>query len=169
MGKFVRPLQGEILRESRSNERRTLRLPVELSSSDDWAQVLIQDLSEGGLMFETSVELDIGEIVSVDLPFIGDCEARIVWLKGTTYGSAFMTPISRAMVSVALLQAPGELARSEVETIIEEMPLGIKPSLEEMTKWKIEFERTWGATGYRLVGFRQAPDGMTIAMVTKTN
>jgi hypothetical protein len=169
MGKFVRPLQGEILRENRSDERRTLRLSARVSSSGDWAQVLIHDLSEKGLMFETSAKLEIGEIVSVDLPFIGKSEAKIVRKEDDSFGCEFTTPVSRKTVSAALLQASGDLRDSEIESTVEEMPVGIKPSLEDMTKWKLHFEKAKGAQGYRLVGFRQAPDGMTIAMITKTN
>lgn len=169
MGKFLRPLQGEILRESRGGQRRTLRLSAHVSSSDAWAQVLIGDLSETGLMFETSVDLAIGEIVAVDLPFIGRREARTVWKKDNSFGCEFLVPVSQTTISAALLQAPGDIRESEIETTVEQLPVGIKPTLEDMTKWKIEFERTKGANGYRLVGFRQAADGMTIAMVTKTN
>lgn len=169
MGKFVRPLKGEIQRENRSDERRTLRLSARVSSSSDWAQVLIHDLSETGLMFETSARLAIGEIVSVDLPYIGKSEARIVRKEGDTLGCEFLVPVSRKTVSAALLQASRDLRDSEIETTVEEFPVGIKPSLEDLTKWRLDFEQTKGAQGYRLVGFRQATDGMTIAMITKTN
>lgn len=169
MGKLVRPLQGEILRESRSDERRTLHLSARAVSLGDSAQVLIHDLSEKGLMFETTAELAIGEIVSVELPFIGKSEARIVRKYENSFGCEFLTPVSRKTVSAALLQASGDLRDSEIETTVEELPVGMKPSLEDMTKWKLNFEHTKGAQGYRLVGFRQAPDGMITAMVSKTN
>jgi len=120
-------------------------------------------------MFETSARLAIGEIVSVDLPYIGKSEARIVRKEGDTLGCEFLVPVSRKTVSAALLQASGDLRDSEIETTVEEFPVGIKPSLEDLTKWRLDFEQTKGAQGYRLVGFRQAPDGMTIAMITKTN
>lgn len=169
MGKFARPLQGEILRESRSDQRRALRLSSSVSSSAVWAEVLIHDLSETGLMFETSANLAIGEIVAVELPLINQTEARVIWQKENSFGCEFLTPIPPTTITAALLQAPRNLPESEIETTVEELPIGIKPSLEDMTKWKMEFERTKGALGYRLVGFRQASDGMTIAMVTKTN
>ncbi len=169
MGKLVRPLQGEILRENRGDERRTLRLSAKISTLGDWAQVLIHDLSEKGLMFETTAELAIGEIVSVELPFIGKSEAKIVRKYENSFGCEFLTPVSRKTVSAALLQASGDIRESEIETTIEEMPVGMKPSLEDLTRWKQNFEHTRGAQGYRLVGFRQAPDGMITAMVSKTN
>ncbi|QIG53181.1 PilZ domain-containing protein [Altererythrobacter sp. BO-6] len=169
MGKFVRPLQGEILRETRSDQRRTLRLSGRVSSSGEWAQAMIANMSETGLMFETLVDLAMGEIVSVDLPFIGSCDAKIVWNDGNLYGCEFLTPVSQHTISAALLQAPGDVRDSEIESTVEEMPIGIKPTLEELTEWKLEFEQTKGSSGYRLVGFRQAADGMTIAMVSKTN
>lgn len=169
MGKFVRPLQGEILRESRSDRRRTLRLSARVSSSDAWAKVLIRDLSETGLMFETAVDLEVGEIVSVDLPFIGQSDARIVWKKLNSFGCQFLTPVSQTTISTALLRSPGKRPDNEIESTVEELPVGIKPTLEEMTQWKIEFELSKGANGYRIIGFRQSADGMTIAMITKMN
>lgn len=169
MGKFVRPLQGEILRESRGDRRRTLRLSARVSSSDDWAQAMIGDMSETGLMFETSVDLAIGEIVSVDLPFIGRSDAKIVWKDGNSIGCEFLNPVSQNTISAALLQAPGDVQEGEIESTVEEMPIGIKPTLEELTKWKMDFEQAKGSKGYRLVGFRQAANGMTIAMVSKTH
>lgn len=120
-------------------------------------------------MFETSADLATDEIVMVDLPFIGSSEARIVWRKEKSYGCEFLTPVSRTMVSAALLQASSNLSEPDAGARIEEMEVGIRPSLEEMTEWKVEFEATRGANGYRLVGFRQTKDGMTIAMVTKTH
>jgi hypothetical protein len=169
MGKFVRPLHGEILRESRSDRRRTLRLSARVSSSDAWAEVLIRDLSESGLRFETAVDLEIGEIVSVDLPFIGQTDAKIVWKELNSFGCEFLTPVSQTTISAALLRSPGDRPENEIESSVEELPVGIKPTLEEMTQWKIEFERTKGARGYRIIGFRQSADGVTIAMVTKMN
>lgn len=169
MGKLVQPLQAEILRDGRKAERRTLRLTASVSASDDWSKALIHDLSESGLMFETSTQLATDEIVLVDLPFIGASEARVVWQKGSSYGCEFLTPVSRTTVSAALLQTSADLAEPGSAASVEELEVGIRPSLEEMTKWKVDFEATKGANGYRLVGFRQTPEGMTIAMVTKTN
>lgn len=169
MARLVRPLQGEILRENRGDERRTLRLSARVSSSGDWAQVQIHDLSEKGLMFETIAELAIGEIVSVELPFIGQSEARIVRKYENSFGCEFLTPVSRKTVSAALLQASGDFRDNEIEKTVDELPVGMRASLEDITKWKLNFELTKGAQGYRLIGFRRAPDGMITAMVSKTN
>jgi hypothetical protein len=169
MGKFDRPLKGEILRDSRTAERRTLRLSANASPSETWSKVLIHDLSENGLMFETAADIELDEIVFVDLPRLGSIEARIVWQDDTSFGCEFLVPISRTAVNAALLRSPRKLPHSDVETTVEELSVGIKPSLEDMTNWKAEFERTKGINGYRLIGFRQTATGVTIAMVTKIN
>lgn len=169
MGKLVQPLQAEILRESRRAERRTLRLTAVVSASDDWSKVLIHDISETGLMFESSADLATDEIIMVDLPFIGASEARVVRQDDNSYGCEFLSPVSRSTVSAALLQTTTDLADPGSNTSVEEVEVGIRPSLEKMTEWKVEFEATRGVNGYRLVGFRQTREGMTIAMVTKTN
>lgn len=169
MGDFARPLHAEIFSDAREAERRTLRLTTNVSSTDDTTHALIHDLSESGLMIETSAELSPGDSLFVELPFIGTTEAKVVWRRDNSCGCEFLAPVSRATVSAALLRSTPERAPSRVETTVEEMPVAVRPTLEEMTQWEVDFERTKGANGYRLVGFRQTSDGMIIAMVTKTN
>lgn len=169
MGGFARPLLAEIHQDSRRAERRTLSLSTQVSSYEDSTKALIHDLSENGLMIETSAELKPGDSLFVDLPFVGTIEARIVWQKDSSYGCEFLEPVSQATVSAAMLRSTPENPQSRPETVIEELKVGVRPTLEEMTSWEVEFERTKGAAGYQLIGFRQTQDGMIIAMVTKTN
>lgn len=169
MGNLVRPLQGHLQREHRRDERRALRLSSRAEFSSEWALVLIRDLSEHGLSLETEVDLQVGEIVTVDLPLAGPSDARIVWKKVDTFGGEFLAPIARSAISAALLRAPGSHPEGEMAATVEEITVGMKPTVEQLQDWKTEFERTGEVNGYRLVGFRQTSDGRTIAMVTKTN
>ena len=168
------PIQAEISftplsQDSRGSARRTLRLGVSVSSSQLWTKALIHDLSETGLMIETTAELAVGETIRFDLPVTGSAEARIIWNRETYYGCEFLAPVPKAAVSAALLQTPVESADSVTTPRVEEVPVGINPSLEEMEAWKSEFEKTRGATGDQLIGFRQTSDGLIIAIVAKTN
>lgn len=171
----MRPLQAEISQDllsqdSRGAVRRTLRLVVLASvTQSGWSTASIHDLSEAGLKIETAAQLSVGEIILVDLPIIGSVEARVAWNRGSTYGCEFLSPISRAVVSAALLQGPARTPVPDMEPHIEELAVGKSPSVEEMVEWKSEFDQSKGPKGYQLLGFRQTPDGLIIALVTRTN
>ena len=106
------PLLAELRTEARTvNDRgaarRTLRLEVQASSSSTDAHIaLIRNLSERGLLIETAADLTIGETIQVDLPEAGASPARVVWTDGSFFGCEFISPVSRAAVSAALLLAP---------------------------------------------------------------
>jgi len=171
----LRPLQAEISQDllsqdSRGAVRRTLRLVVLTSvTQSGWSTASIHDLSESGLKIETAARLAVEEVIVVDLPIIGTVEARVVWKRGSAFGCEFLSPISKAAVSAALLQGYAEAPDADVEPRIEELPIGISPSVEEVVEWKSEFDQSKGPRGYQLLGFRQTPDGLIIALVTRTN
>lgn len=91
--------------DERSAARRTLRL--EVSASDGGAtRALVHNLSERGILIETSAELQVGEALQVDLPRIGMTTALVVWTHGRFAGCEFVHSVSTAAVSAALLLAP---------------------------------------------------------------
>jgi hypothetical protein len=153
----------------RRSARRTLRLGIAVSSSQDWTKALIHDLSETGLMIETAAELVEGETILCDLPVAGSTEAQIIWNWQNYYGCEFLTPITKAAVSAAVLQTSFAPFDPAAQPRVEDVPVGVNPSVDELAAWKSEFERTKGASGYRLLGFRQTSDGLIIAIVAKTN
>ena len=89
--------------EQRRTPRRTLRLDVEGGAS-----ATVRNLSETGLLIESPDTLEVGDRVSLDLPAAGLAEARVIWARGQFYGCEFARPVSRAVVSAALLRAPIE-------------------------------------------------------------
>lgn len=104
--------------DERSAARRTLRLEVPTSSSRDANEALIHNLSETGLLLETSAGLQVGEALQVELPHAGTITALVVWARGRFAGCEFATHVSKAAVSAALLRAevqaappPAEVAR----------------------------------------------------------
>jgi len=107
------PLLAELETDARpANERgaarRILRLEVQASSSEDSTRALIRNLSERGLLIETTADLTVGEVLHVDLPEAGPSAARVVWTEGSFFGCEFTNPVSKAAVSAALLLAPVE-------------------------------------------------------------
>ena len=89
--------------EQRRTPRRTLRLDIEGGAS-----ATVRNLSETGLLIESPEALEVGDRVSLDLPVVGLAEARVIWARGQFYGCEFARPVSRAVVSAALLRAPIE-------------------------------------------------------------
>lgn len=109
------PLPAQLTIEARATDsrgaaRRSLNLEVTATSPTDASSALIRNLSERGLLIETAAELAIGETIHVELPEAGTSEARVVWREGPFFGCEFLTPVSKAAVSAALLLAPAERA-----------------------------------------------------------
>ena len=107
------PLQAEIstnagARDGRRATRRTLRLEVQALSATDATKALIHDLSERGLLIETTASIKVGDTLQVELPDTGTIDARIVWARASYLGCEFVSPISKAVVSSALLRSPIE-------------------------------------------------------------
>lgn len=154
--------------DSRGSPRRRLRLATSGETPQDSVEVLIQDLSHTGLLIETDAELEVNEIFLVDLPEAGATEARIVRKEGSVFGCEFLTPISQAALSAAILQAsfPGP---APIGPHIEEVPVAVSPSVDDITAWQAEFEETKGRLGYKLMGFRQTSDGLLLAIIAKTD
>lgn len=109
------PLLARLTTDARASDdrgalRRSLSLEVRTSSPKDASSALIRNLSERGLLIETATDLAIGEKIHVVLPEAGASEARIIWRDGSFFGCEFLTPVSKAAVSAALLLAPVERA-----------------------------------------------------------
>ena len=110
--------------EQRRNPRRTLRLDVE-----GGATATVRNLSETGLLIESPDALEVGDRVSLELPVSGTAEARVIWARAPFYGCEFARPVSRAVVSAALLRAP-----------IEEPPVILLGPVD--TTWQMSGEAT---------------------------
>ncbi|WP_338240818.1 PilZ domain-containing protein [Aurantiacibacter hainanensis] len=157
------PLIAQILKDERGSVRCTIRLSADVASTSAQSRTLIHDLSETGLKLTSNTEFEIGELLTVELPLVGSAEARIVWNNENSYGAEFVKPVSKGTVSAALLSSRPFLPIRSDESAIEELVIGLNPSLDELADWAYEFEQTKGARGYRLLGFRQSDDGIISA------
>jgi|GEM_PF-1919218 len=104
----AQPAVLEPASDRREKARTRLRLESLQSSGavNREDRVLIHDISETGLLFESSTVLKLGEMVQVDLPTLEQTRARIMWASGTLYGCQFERPITRAAASAAILKSP---------------------------------------------------------------
>lgn len=95
--------------DGRGARRRKLSLESQGTTSSGIAtDVLIHNLSTTGLLMETSVNLSIGEVLSVELPHAGATLAVVMWNSGDLFGCEFVAPVPNAAISASLLRNPIE-------------------------------------------------------------
>ena len=94
--------------EQRGAVRRALRLEVAHEVSEAQSRAIVCNLSETGLLLQSSTALSVGEELTVHLPEAGAVPAKVVWTREPFYGCEFAQPVSRAAVSAALLKSPVE-------------------------------------------------------------
>ena len=154
--------------ERRGSERWRVHLLATAEVAPDVGDILIQDISETGLRISTAATLEIGETIVVDLPDERVARASVVWQRGTSFGCEFDSPLPTAVISAVLLQVPRltTRARNGDETL-EEVPVALNPTFEELAAWKDDFVQTKGALGYKLIAFRHTSDGVLIAITGK--
>lgn len=97
--------ESKHLSDRRVAHRRALSLAIDGTSDAGGMRALVHDLSETGLLFETSARLDAGDEFDVVLPHVETIRARVVWSSGNFYGCEFQQRISPGSVSAALLRS----------------------------------------------------------------
>lgn len=167
MAAHRQPLIAQILQDERGSVRFTLRLTTGVTSAADQSRALIHDLSETGMRLISDTSFEIGEPLVIELPLLGSTQARIIWSKENSYGAEFLEPVSKATISAALLRSRPLMPVPGDETAIEELFVGTNPSLDQIAAWAYEFEKTKGASGYKLLGFRQSDDGVISAWCSR--
>jgi transcriptional regulator with XRE-family HTH domain len=86
--------------------RRQLRLPLHGSkAAGAEIEALVHNISATGMLVESKVPLEIGEIVEVNLPHSGKTATRVIWTSGGIAGCQFEMPISPATLSAAQLRS----------------------------------------------------------------
>jgi hypothetical protein len=77
----------------------------QLPSSPDTGHALIYNLSRGGLLLETAVLLNAGDMLVFDLPEAGAIAAEVIWARDGFAGCKFEHPLAQAAVSAARLRS----------------------------------------------------------------
>jgi hypothetical protein len=94
--------------DPRATVRRTIRLQVSAQLAGGAVQADIRNLSENGLLVETTMDLAIGEILHFELPQAGIRQAQVVWSRGRLFGCEYKTALTKGVVSAALLRSANE-------------------------------------------------------------
>lgn len=92
--------------ERRGQARRILQLRVGGQTSQGAVDAVIRNLSENGLLLETAADLALGERLHVGLPAAGMRAATVTWSRPPFFGCEFSVPLTKGIVSAALLLAP---------------------------------------------------------------
>ena len=94
--------------ERRWQVRRDVNLATSATAAEGGHAALVRNISENGLLIETTAPLGPRDAFEIDLPEIGTCVAEVVWYKGDLKGCRFFAPIPRAVVSAAVLRSPAD-------------------------------------------------------------
>lgn len=95
--------------ENRRHPRRALRLETSGSlPSGLEANVVVHNISAAGLLLETRLPLNEGDVLAIVLPDIGPVGAEIVWQSERLFGCAFEQALGEAALAAAQLRgSPG--------------------------------------------------------------
>ena len=97
------PREAKIETSIDNQKRRRHKLFLEVADGEhDTASdtVLVYDISDTGLLIETTSELGVGEIIEVNHPCTGVLmEAEIMWAAGQIYGCKFTRERTQAAIS----------------------------------------------------------------------
>lgn len=78
-------------------------------ASGEQANVSVHNISESGMLIETSLTLGQGAMLAVELPHEGLVEAEVVWRSGRLFGCRFASPVGAAALSAVQLKADAPL------------------------------------------------------------
>ncbi|WP_374943801.1 PilZ domain-containing protein [Sphingomonas sp.] len=70
--------------------------------------VVIEDLSATGVRVPAAAELDAGALITLGIPGVGMCNARVARVDDGGYGCEFLYPLSPDELAEALVALPAE-------------------------------------------------------------
>lgn len=119
------PIQGDSQRRA---QRRSLLLETSgVLPGRVEANVTVHNISAAGLLLETSIALDVGDGLAIDLPQAGQVDAVVVWSSHRLYGCAFERALGPGALAATQLRADASpLARALPGGSTDAEPLGIK-------------------------------------------
>lgn len=82
------------IQESRARDSLFLLAELTLEDSGERHKVKVRNLSSGGMMVESDIEIEQGQRIVADLRNIGPVRGQIAWVRGEKFGVAFDRPIN---------------------------------------------------------------------------
>ena len=108
--------------EENVNRRRTARRSLVLDAvahkdEEGTSEIVIHNLSQTGLLMETSASFDVGEIFYLHLPEVGATPAQVRREENGRYGCEFLAPVGKVVLSAAILRSAFEMPKNELEQL----------------------------------------------------
>lgn len=103
--------------DRRSAKRRVITIGFDVGETQGKGRLVLLNLSQTGMLFQTSAELAVGEEVGIVIPEAGEVTAMFLRRTGDQYGAIFHSPIPHSAVSAVLLAAPYEEVDFEVNAL----------------------------------------------------
>ncbi len=75
-----------------------LKASLYLRRTEHRFDIVVRNISAGGMLADTPQELGNGDLVTVTLRKVGDVPGRVVWTQGHRFGVAFDVAIEPTMV-----------------------------------------------------------------------
>lgn len=92
--------------KTRFSARYGARLRIALDSLDAVTDVVIMDISSGGVSAAVASDLCVGSLVRLEIPLIGWRDAEVRWLVDGRAGCSFLVPLSEAELLAAVVESP---------------------------------------------------------------
>jgi len=93
-------------REPRWRVRRDVAIDIPDVGVPSSQMVTVRNLSENGLLVESTALLPVGSTFSLTLAEAGETSAEVIWQRGYLYGCRFHAPLPKAAVNAAIFQSP---------------------------------------------------------------
>lgn len=119
----------EIELSQRTSERHILRLRVsDTDAPSETPEIVVSNLSAGGFSFRSPKALNVGTILTADLPEAGEVTASIKWASDDRYGCKFDRPLNTAELAAARLKSQPTIVPISPVDVIETAP---EPAIEQ--------------------------------------
>lgn len=147
--------RGARVSNSRTASRRKLSLVAHgVTAAQEFATVVIHDLSETGVLIETKVQLSTGEPLEIDIQEAGTVAATVVWSSGQFFGCQFERRLSKAAVSASILRNAARPPAMQMTDAA--VTNDIAPAGQALEKWPVAV-RMWvlvtlGAAAWAVLG-----------------
>lgn len=92
--------------KKRFSARFDARLRIALDSLDAVTDVVIMDISSGGVSAAVASDLCVGSLVCLEIPLVGWRDAEVRWLTDGRAGCRFLVPLSETELLTAVVDSP---------------------------------------------------------------
>lgn len=75
-----------------------LKSRIEVERLEHGFDIVVRNVSAGGLLADTTMDLEHGDVVKVDLRRVGVVPGRVVWVQSGRFGVAFDVTINPQLV-----------------------------------------------------------------------